>query len=285
MNEQALKERIKHIAKLENRTFNQVWKDLAMERLLVRLSGSAYREKFIFKGGLLLARYVLYIGRETKDIDLQTTQLDISEKILKEIFMQICQIKVNDGFCYNVFNIEILNMEHMNYPGYRVDLNLTFGTMKDRIQVDVAVGDILEFKQSLLKLCQYRGEPIFEEKISLSTYPVETIFADKLESIIFRGSTNSRMKDYHDLLVLCREKNIFNFMKLKRDISVSLKKLSKPLPIKFSNRELNDLQKLWAIHQKGLYKTAERLNFPAHIKDVVNEINSWLLKNKIIEGI
>ena len=68
MNEQALKERIKYIAHLEERVFNQVWRILILERLLIRLSHSSYSEQFIFKGGLLLSYYIT-LGRETKDAD------------------------------------------------------------------------------------------------------------------------------------------------------------------------------------------------------------------------
>ncbi len=76
MNEQALKERIKYIANSENRKFNQVWRDLILERLLMRLARSSFNNQLIFKGGLLLSRYIK-LGRETRDIDLQTTQLDM----------------------------------------------------------------------------------------------------------------------------------------------------------------------------------------------------------------
>lgn len=280
MNEQALKERIKHIAKFEERTFHQVWRDLTLQRLLVRLSQSSYTNQLIFKGGLLLAHYI-YLGRETKDMDLQTEHYTINKETMKAIFKKICQVKINDGFRYTFSTLSILNMEHMHHPGYRVHLNLTFGTIKDRIQIDVALGEIREAKKKSLKLSQYKGVPVFEDKIPLWTYPLETTFAEKLKSTVIRGGTNSRMKDYHDLLLLCREKNIFNFEKLRKDVSISFRNVSKSVPVKFSNDELNNLQKLWTDHRNGLYKIANRLDLPIHIKDIVTEINHWLSKNNI----
>ena len=282
MNEQALKERIKYIATSENRKFNQVWRDLILERLLIRLAHSAYNNQFIFKGGLLLSYYI-ELGRETRDMDLQTTQLDMDALKMEEAFKQICQVKVSDGFVYTFSNIGELNMEHMSYPGYRVHLGLTFGKMKDRIQVDIAVGGVLEPKQESLELYQYKGKPIFEGNISLRVYPVENIFTEKLESIITRGSVNSRMKDYHDLILLSREQDIFNFKKLRKNIAESFKNknISKLFPVKFSNNELNKLQKLWTNHRSGLQEIADHLKLPVHIKDAINEINDWLLKNKI----
>ena len=150
MNEQALKERIKYIANSENRKFNQVWRDLILERLLIRLAHSSYNNQLIFKGGLLLSYYIK-LGRETRDIDLQTTQLNMDTSKIEKAFRQICQAKVSDGFIYTFSNIDKLNMEHMSYPGYRVHLELRFGKMKDRIQVDIAVGEVLEPKQESLR--------------------------------------------------------------------------------------------------------------------------------------
>ena len=172
----------------------------------------------------------------------------------------------------------------MNYTGYRVYISLTFGTMKDRIQVDIAVNDVLESKHESLKLYQYKGRPIFEGNISLQVYPIETIFSEKLESIITRGNTNSRMKDYHDLVLLCRKRDIFDLKKLKRDIAQSLKKknILESLPIEFSDNELDKLQRLWRDHRSALHVIADHLKLSTHIKEVIKEINNWLFKNEIV---
>ena len=282
MNEQALKERIKYIANSENRNFNQVWRDLILERFLIRLARSSYSNQFIFKGGLLLS-YYMKLGRETKDIDLQTTQLDMDISNVEQALKQICQVKINDGFLYTFFAIKELNMEHMDDPGYRVNLDLTFGTMRDRIQIDIAVGNVLEPKQESLQLYQYKGKPIFEGSVSLKVYPVEIICTEKLDSIVSRGGVNSRMKDYHDLILICREKDMFNSIKFKKTASEFFKdkNIIKPFPIKFSDDELDKLQMLWADHRSGLHEISDHLKLPAHIKDVIKEINDWLLKNNL----
>ena len=216
-------------------------------------------------------------------MDLQTTQLDMDILKMEKALRKICQIKINDGFLYTFFAIKELNMEHMDDPGYRVNLDLTFGTMRDRIQIDIAVGDVLDPKEESLQLYQYKGKPIFEGSVSLKVYPMETICVEKLDSVITRGGVNSRMKDYHDLILLCREKDIFNFTKLKKDISgfFAGKNITKPLPIKFSNNELEKLQILWTTHRSGLHEIADHLKLPIHIKDAIKEINNWLLKNGV----
>ena len=222
MNEQALKERIKYIAHLKGRTFNQVWRTLILERLLVRLSHSRYCEQFIFKGGFLLSYYIT-LGRETKDADFTAREQNISTSTIKKAFQQIAQIDVKDGFSYTFLEVDLFSERDVDHPCHRVTLSLEFGNMKDRIQLDVGVGDIVKPKEESLELYQYKNKPIFEGSVSLQVYPIETIFAEKIDSVVSRADTNSRMKDYHDLILLCREKNIFNFSKLKKEIDQTFK--------------------------------------------------------------
>lgn len=282
MNEQALKERIKYIARSEGRVFNQIWRILILERLLVRLSHSSYSEQFIFKGGLLLSYYIT-LGRETKDADFTTKEQSISVSQIEEAFQEIAQIDVKDGFSYTFSGIDLLPVKDVGHTCYRINIGLKFGNMKDRIQLDVGVGDIVEPKKESLELYQYKGNPIFEGTVSLQVYPIERIFSEKIDSVVSRADTNSRMKDYHDLILLCREKNIFNFQKLKKEINLTLKnrKTEKVFPINFSEDAITKLQRLWIGHRNRLQVNADNLGLPIHIKDAINEINNWLLKNKI----
>ena len=283
MNEQALKDRLKAIVEIEKRTFNEVWRRLILERLLVRLSNSGHSEKFIFKGGLLLSHY-LEIGRETKDADFLVTQLDVERANIEKAFREICAVAVGDGFSFSFSGMSLLDQPHMNYPGFRVSLNLKFGDkMKDRIQVDIGVGDVVDPKLESLELYQYKGKPIFEGSVSLRVYPVETIFAEKLETIISKGAANSRMKDYHDLLLLCREKGLLKTPKLKEDVVKTFenRKTKLDLPIHFTADNYVLLQQLWAAHCRGLEKITGELKLPEKIKELVTEVNDWLIRNKI----
>ncbi len=159
MNEQALKEKLKYIAKEENSSFNNVWKRLVLERILIRLSQSEYSNNFVFKGGLLLS-YYLKIGRETKDIDFLVQFLNAEEENIIKAFEIISSIDANDGFQFSYLNISQLDQILMDYPGYRVKLKITFGKMRDSIQIDIGVGDTVEPKQKSLELYQCRGKPI-----------------------------------------------------------------------------------------------------------------------------
>lgn len=119
MNEAALKERLKAIASKKETTVNKVWKILLLERFLARLSGSSHQEKFVFKGGLLLAQYVT-INRETVDIDFLMTKIKVKKITIEKIFEEIAIINSEDGFLFTLFSVEELNQPHMEYTGFRV---------------------------------------------------------------------------------------------------------------------------------------------------------------------
>jgi predicted nucleotidyltransferase component of viral defense system len=283
MNEQALKDRLRLIAKLEKISFQEVWKKLILERLLVRLARSGYDEKFIFKGGLLLSHYIK-IGRETKDIDFLAFQVQAETPNIVKDFQKICNFKVNDGFDYSYSDIANIDHPAMNYPGFRIHLDVKFGRMKDRVQVDIGVGGRVKPKQESLELYQYKGKPIFEGSVSLHVYPVETIFSEKLETIISRGAANSRMKDFHDLVLLCREKELLKPSKLKMEIDNTFQNRTtqKDFPITFSTDDYNQLQRLWTAHRNGLGDIAGNLGLPQTVHNLVDEVNAWLEQNKVL---
>ena len=278
MNEAALKERLHTIAKQKDITFNECWKQFLLERFLVRLAGSKFTKNFIFKGGLLLS-YIIDIGRETVDLDFVLKNLSVEANELKATFETIAANKNDDGFTFVVEEIEKLAHLHMNYPGYRITVAAQFGTLKDKIHIDLGVGDVVEPELLTLNLLQYRDKPIFEEDIKLMVYPVETIFAEKLETAVSRGSINSRMKDYHDLFVLTQYPQLIDPEKLKSAISVTFKHRETELiiPIIFDESGIAQLQSLWVRHLRGLGDVVDTLSLPEKISDVIQSINKFLI--------
>lgn len=128
MNESALKERLRFIAQQNESTFNQIWKELILERFLSRLSNSAHHDKFIFKGGLLLAQYI-EIKRETIDIDFLLTKSNSEKQTIEKLISEIAAVNTNDGFSFSMVSCEELDQPHMQYTGYRTTLNAQFGKM------------------------------------------------------------------------------------------------------------------------------------------------------------
>jgi len=283
MNESALKERLKVIAAEKNTTLNKIWKQLLLERFLARLSNSTYQNKFIFKGGLLLAQY-LAINRETIDVDFLMTNIQSQMQKIEEVIKDVAAVSSDDGFSFSWFSIEELTQPHMEYAGFRVTLNVQFGKMKDKIQIDIGVGDVVEPVAMTYELFEYRGKPIFAGEITLSVYPPETIFAEKLETIISKGVINSRMKDYHDLIVMIREPNFLAVDKLVDTIQATFNRrgTQKTSSIQFDESGMQSLQALWSQHLRGLGVFREKLSLPENISEVIGEINDWIESNKLI---
>lgn len=278
MNEAALKERLKTIALEKNSTLNKIWKSLLLERFLARLSLSSYQDKFIFKGGLLLAQYV-DIRRETIDIDFLATKIDAIMNKINTVISEVAAIDAGDGFSFNWSSGEELTQPHMEYSGFRITLDAKFGKMRDKIYVDIGVGDVVKSVEAIFIPFKYKGNPIFTGEISLYVYPPEAIFSEKLETVVSKGAINSRMKDYHDLLVMIREKDFLDKDTLFSTIQATFNRRDTPvdkLPIQFDNVGLQGLQVLWSQHLRGLGIFQERLQFPATIGQVINEINGWI---------
>ncbi len=278
MNEQGLNDRLQAISKERGINFNECWKKLLLERFLSRLSRSTYTQQFIFKGGFLLA-YIMEIGRETTDLDFLLTSINASKDEIKEAIEEIIAIESEDGFSFSYEGIELLEQPHMDYPGYRVGLKATFGRMRDKIQIDVGIGDVVTPTIRELHFFQYRGKSMFESAISLVVYPPEAIFAEKLETVLSKGAANSRMKDYHDLLLLAREPHMINLNKLQVSLKNTFSNRGTTLElIDFKTDELKPIQKLWVGHIKNLGNAAQKLKLPENIQDVIIELNKIIEK-------
>lgn len=276
INDQALKDRLQTIAKEKEIPFNACWKQLLLERFLARLSQSSHVNKFIFKGGFLLS-YMIKIGRETIDLDFLLTRMKVEVNLLQEVFEEIASTPSDDGFSFIFEDLEVLAQPHMEYPGYRATFNALFGKMKDKIHVDVGIGDEVEPQNCTLKLFEYRGKPFYEDSISLLVYPIETIFAEKLETVLSKGSRNSRMKDYHDLLLLLRDKNLQKSKKLQINVIRTFENRGTTLKLlQFDEPGLKALQQLWTAHLQGLGDIAKELELPNDINDTIDVINSGI---------
>jgi len=278
MNETALKERIKAIAADKEITFNDIWKQFILERFLARLSRSNHQDKFIFKGGLLLAKYI-ELGRETLDADFLLQKLKSERLSIKSAIIDIISIDLRDDFKLEWSTIEELTQPHMAYPGFRVSIKVLFGQMKDKIQIDIGVGDLVNPQEENFHVFTYKNKPIFDDEVTLMVYPMETIFAEKLETIISKGAINSRMKDYHDLLLMIREKDNLKEKNLTETIQATFQHRGTELklPIQFDDSGMQNLQKLWGNHLRNLGVFKDRLNLPNEINAAIHEINEYML--------
>ncbi len=279
MNEKSLKDRLKNIAHTENATFGEVLKRLELERFLIRLSRSECGNRYIFKGGLLLSWYI-DIGRETKDIDFLAKGMTADIVHIENDMKQVCAVNVDDGFMFSFGDITPLEQPHMNYPGSRVNLDLKIcKNIKDRIQLDIGVGDAVVPESETFPLTRYKESSLFEKSISLQVYPLEAIFAEKLETIISKGAANSRMKDYHDLYLLTKSDKM-NDEKVISNISATFRTRGTTLtvPVSFTDADFALLQKQWTSHRRGLGEMAKEMKLPDEIHEVIDAINTYATK-------
>lgn len=273
--EQSFKKQLQLIAKERNVTPAVVWQNVITERFLVRLCQSAYHSHFVLKGGMLLARHV-DIGRETKDLDFAIQRLSNEIPVLQKAFDEILREQIEDGFVFVNPTVAPLEHFHMQYPGAHVKIEVRFGKSKFPLFIDLGFGDLVNVRDQELTLLSNSKGPLFEPSVTVKCYPMEFVFAEKLETVIFRGADNSRMKDFHDLYTLAFSKKIINWKDTEKAIRLVFEHRKTPLhlPVRFNSADLEALQKYWSRY----YQTATiSAPLPAQIEEIINIINNLIL--------
>jgi len=241
------------------------------------LSQSPYRDRFVLKGGMLLAKY-LPIGRETKDLDFFIQHLSNAQQSLEKVLQAICRVSIDDSFTFELTKIEVLEHVHMAYTGAEISLLAQFGATQTIIRMDLGFGDVVEPIDYPIDLMATAKGPLFEQKVSLRCYPKEFIFAEKLETIVFRGGENTRMKDFHDLYTLISLGKLGELYTQKAiELVFNHRKTSlQRLPVKFDSLALEQLQKGWEVYCRRLKTTKNSLVLPGAVSEVVEVVNEWL---------
>lgn len=273
--EKSFKARLRNIAKETNRNPANLWQSVVLERLLVRLGQSPFRHQFIFKGGMLLGKYVP-IGRETMDLDFLGINISNNKVHLEKTFNQIARINLDDGFIFKDIEVRNLVHSHMMYVGVEISMLAHFGGTYFPVAIDVGFGDHVVPIEKHILLTHHSKGPLFEEKINLLCYPLEFIFAEKLETLIFRGSTNSRMKDFHDLHTILHMSEL-SYEALKIVIISVFKHRQTPLslPLKFTEKDISLLQAHWSHYRSRLSQAGAQI-LPMNISECINNLNNAL---------
>ncbi len=278
---QSMKERLRLVAKERNLTYDEVWHNLILERFLARLCQSRYKTNFILKGGSLLARYIP-IGRETKDLDFLVERLKNTEEFLSMAFDHICSIHLEDGFFFEKVKIGKLTHPHMDYTGIEVLLLAKLGGPQTHIQIDLGFGDIIEAIDYPMSLTSTSKGPLFESKIQVRSYPKEFIFAEKLETVVYRNTGNTRMKDFHDLYSLVSLEGSLDPAYTNKVILTVFNHRQttlQGLPLKFDVEAMRILQPLWDDYQQKLTSNPSLISLPKSLEEVISAINTWLILN------
>jgi predicted nucleotidyltransferase component of viral defense system len=189
---------IKKMAIEKNISAQLVLQNYMLERLLERISKSKYSSNIILKGGFLIGAIVGIDSRTTMDLDTTIKACAVSKENIREIFEHIIQIDLNDGIKFKIKNVDDIR-EKDEYPGIRVSLEALYPPLTVPLKVDVTTGYKITPKE-----IEYEFELIFHEnkKISILAYNLETVLAEKLETIISRSTLNTRPRDYYDVYIL-----------------------------------------------------------------------------------
>lgn len=197
-NAMSLKAKIRNIAKKKNLPAQVILQNFMFERLLVRLSRSEYREKFLLKGGMLVAAIVGLDNRATMDLDTTLKNLPLTPEAIRAALEHICAIPCDDDVNFSVGTITPIRDDDI-YGGYRVMLEARFDSILVPLSVDVSTGDAIT-----PHAVEYTFREIFDDSSSfrLWAYNIETVLAEKVETILRRTVFNTRPRDFYDAYIL-----------------------------------------------------------------------------------
>lgn len=233
MVEEKIKLKAKELEDKYNLNYYESLQRFMFERILERISISKYQDNFILKGGLLLAAMFGVENRTTKDMDTTITGIDISKDKMVNVLNKILSIDLNDEVKFDIVSITDIREED-EYGGNKYHITGRVNSTKVNLEIDISTGDKVTPKE-----LKFKYPLLFEDRsILINSYNIETILAEKIETVLRRGKYNSRMKDYYDIY--------FFLTKLRNEIDISI--LKDAFDNTFTKRDsfeyLNDYSKI-----------------------------------------
>ena len=251
-NAKSLIDKSKNKAVQNNITVNEVLQNYMFERILERLSISEYKNNFILKGGVLLSSIMGIDTRTTMDMDTCLKGINLTEEQLYKVLKNILDTDVKDGVTFEIKNSKPIR-EDDEYGGLKYNILAKFDNIKVNLSIDIATGDVITPGE-----IEYNYKMMFEDKaLKIMTYNIESIIAEKFQTIISRNVLNSRMKDFYDLYYLIKYKT-FSKDDLRLAIEKTFDKRNTDIKLINSNisviQESDLLQDLWKTYsQKHKY--------------------------------
>ena len=271
-NAMSLKALINNIAKENKISAQSVLQTYMLERLLERISVSEYKDNFILKGGMLISAMLGIDSRTTMDMDTTIKGFALTKENISNIMNKICKMDIDDGVTFEIQKIELIR-EDDDYGGYRITFKANYmEKMPVIMKIDITTGDKITYKE-----IQYSFELMLENrKIQVWSYNIETVIAEKFESIIKRGVLGTRIRDYYDIYMLfnVQKKNIDN-SNLRdaiystaehRDSLDTIKNWKKVISIL---EESEIMKKQWEKYQKNNFY-AEEIKYEDLIESIKN---------------
>lgn len=257
-----LKDWINNMAKENNLISNIVLQNFMMERLLERIAISKYKDNFILKGGFLIAAMVGIDMRSTMDMDTTIKGITINGEIIEEILNEIILIDLDDNVSFRLKDIKNIH-DISDYDDFRVSVEAQFFTIRVNMKIDITTGDVI-----IPREVEYSFKLMFEERdISIKAYNLNTILAEKIESILARNVANTRARDYYDVYILLTlRQNDVNMKSLQK--AIRKKAEERNTLVYFENyekyltdiEESKDLSEIWKSYTLK-YPYAEDIQF------------------------
>lgn len=251
-NAMQLKANIRKIAAEKNISAQLVLQNYMLERFLERVSLSPYQNKFIIKGGFLLASMLGLQTRATMDLDAMLKNYPLKEETIPMVISEIIRIDLDDGVAFSLNDIKEIR-EGDEYNGYRISLSANCPPMAVPLKLDISTGDKVTPKE-----IEYSYKLMFEDRdIKVLAYNLPTILAEKLETVVSRGDQNTRSRDFYDIYILAKLQSAnIDLSTLKEALSATVaKRGSEKLMERYSEiilavRNSESMWKLWENYRK-----------------------------------
>lgn len=252
INIESIKGKIRNLAEQKNLKSQEVLQIYFFERLLERLSKSQYKNNFVIKGGFLISSLIGIENRTTMDIDTTIKGIALKEDRIKEIVEEILDINVDDGIRFEIKDISYIREED-KYENFRISLIANVGKTQNPMKIDITTGDAITPRE-----IEYAYPCIFSKKdIKIMAYPLETILAEKYETIIRRNITTTRMRDFYDLYTLYKlKKDDIDYEVLKEAVKRTSNRRGSQEMMKDYEKIIEDikedsyLRSLWDVYLK-----------------------------------
>ena len=245
-----LKDLIRNLSKEVGIEAHVLIRKYMMERFLERVSSSKYNGSFILKGGMLVAAFVGVEARATMDIDTTIKGIPVTMVDMERTITEISNIDLEDNVKFRIKKVSEI-MDEAEYSGIRFSMDALLDGAVIPLKIDISTGDVITPRE-----IAYSYKLMFEDRtIPIMTYPIETVSAEKLETVISRSITNTRMRDFYDIHILLKSQNI-NADILALALERTAKKrgnfnlLENAESVLKAVKSDEDMKRLWDIYQK-----------------------------------
>ncbi|MBS7057157.1 MAG: nucleotidyl transferase AbiEii/AbiGii toxin family protein [Streptococcus salivarius] len=275
-NANSFKAKIKNMAKNRGIPAQQLQQNFLIEQVLKLIAKSSYKDSFIVKGGYLIGQLIGLDKRTTMDLDVTLKGTTLSQENLITIFEEILSDS-DDIFSFEVDKLEPIRQDD-EYGGFSLKLNATFDTLREVVFIDITTGDKITPRE-----ITYLMPSLFaNETIEVWTYNLETVLAEKLETIISRGVASTRPRDRYDLFTLYHiRKDEINFDVLREALANTVEKRGSKEAIDIWENQLNSIEtdeyqkQLWTRYQRQ-FKYAQDISFEKSVQ-IVRELMTTIM--------